>query len=93
MKAPYELVLVKWEDSAQPRAAWEWLDEYELEGPIICVSVGYLVAETDFAIAVAPNLGDIDLSRAQASGIMRIPRSAVRSMEKLTVVASADKAA
>jgi hypothetical protein len=60
--AHFPLVLVEWEDSAQPRSAWEWIDDYELDAAILCISVGYVVAETARAIALAPNLGDLHLS-------------------------------
>jgi hypothetical protein len=71
--SPYPLVLVEWEDSARPVPAWQWIDDYQLPETIRCLSVGYLVAETDGAIALAPNLGDLEQSRAQACGIIRIP--------------------
>ena len=75
--SPYRLVAVEWEDSQRPLAAWQWLDEFELPDSVRCLSVGFLVAETDGALALAPNLGDIDRTRAQGCGIIRIPRSAV----------------
>lgn len=82
-KADFPLVIVQWEDSAQPRPSWEWIDEYEPEPAILCISVGYLVSESADAIAVAPNLGDIGKPRAQASGIMRIPRCCIQSIKEL----------
>jgi hypothetical protein len=48
-----------------------------------CRSVGYLIARNDEAIAIAQNLGDLERKEIQASGIMRIPASAVRKMRKL----------
>jgi|GEM_PF-4167518 hypothetical protein len=50
---------------------------------VACVSVGYLIADTKRAIALAPNLGDIEREQIQASGIIRIPRSAVRQLSYL----------
>jgi class 3 adenylate cyclase len=35
------------------------------------------IDETDKAIALAPNLGDVTREKAQACGIIRIPRRAV----------------
>jgi hypothetical protein len=81
---PYRLVMLEWEDSARPISAWQWVDEYELPQIIKCLSVGFLIAETEEAVALAPNLGDVTRERTQAAGIMRIPRSAVRSMVELT---------
>jgi hypothetical protein len=81
--APYDLVAVEWEDSARPISAWQWIDDYELPQIIRCVSVGYLIAETEEALALAPNLGDVGRARVQASGIIRLPRSAVRKITLL----------
>jgi len=76
-------VRVEWEDSARPIGAWQWIDDYELPRIVDCISVGYLIADTKQALALAPNLGDLDQERMQASGIIRIPRSAVRRMSVL----------
>lgn len=81
---PYKLVLVEWEDSARPVSAWQWIDDYEIPRTVRCLSVGFLIAETAEALALAPNLGDTTCERVQASGIIRIPRSAVRKMRKLS---------
>ena len=79
---PYRLVRVEWEDSARPIPAWQWIDDYSLPETVLCVSVGYLIADTKQAIAVAPNLGDLGRERVQASGIIRIPRSAIRQLSE-----------
>jgi hypothetical protein len=76
---PYQLVKIKWEDSAHPISAWQWIEDYELPQTVTCISVGYLIAETKEALALAPNLGDVGRERIQASGIIRIPLSAVRA--------------
>jgi|SRR5665213_2491373 len=76
----YRLVVVGWEDSQRPQPAWTWLDEYALADAVRCLSVGFLVGETSEALALTPNIGDVDRQRAQACGIIRIPTSAVRRM-------------
>lgn len=83
-KLPYNLILVEWEDSARPISSWQWIDEYVVPQIVKCLSVGFLIAETNEALALAPNLGDVTCERKQAAGIIRIPRSAVRSMVELT---------
>jgi hypothetical protein len=80
---PYRLVMLEWEDSAQPVDQWQWIDDYKVPEIITCVSVGFIIAETKAAIALAPNLGDIGRKRIQASGILRVPRSAVRCLTEL----------
>jgi hypothetical protein len=85
-KDRYRLVRVEWEDSARPIPGWQWVDEYELPETVRCVSVGYLVADAKSAIAVAPNLGDLEQPRAQACGIIRIPRCAIVKMVDLKAI-------
>jgi hypothetical protein len=80
---PYKLVMVEWEDSARPTSAWQWADECDIPEIIECVSVGYLIARTDRALAVAANLGDVTRERVQASGIINIPACAVRTIVDL----------
>ena len=72
------MVIVEWEDSTQPIASWEWIDNYTSPTTMRCLSVGYVIGETKDALALAPNLGDFEYDRVQAGGIIRIPRSAVR---------------
>ena len=82
-KTPYRLVAIEWEDSQRPSSPWQWLDEFGVPDAVLCVSVGFLVAQSDTALALAPNLGDVECARAQASGIISIPASAVRRMVDL----------
>jgi hypothetical protein len=82
-KTPYRLVMVEWEDSQRPMSPWQWVDEYSLPDSVSCVSVGFLIAQTKAALALAPNLGDVDQDRAQACGIIRIPARAVRKITEL----------
>ncbi len=81
---PHKLVRVEWEDSARPIGAWQWVDDYIVPDTVPCISVGYLIAETDAAIAVAPNLGDVGRDRLQASGIIRIPKCSVKRMSVIS---------
>lgn len=70
-------MMIEWEDSARPIPAWQWVEDYELPEIVACLSVGFMIAETDKAIALAPNLGDLAQPKAQACGIIRIPRRAI----------------
>jgi len=54
---PYRLVRVEWEDSARPIPSWQWIDDYKVPQTVICISVGYLIAETNATLALAANLG------------------------------------
>jgi hypothetical protein len=75
---PYKLVRIEWEDSARLVSARQWIDDYEVPQTVTCIWVGFLIAQTDDALALAPNLGDIGHEQVQASGIIRIPKSAIR---------------
>lgn len=86
-KVPHRLVLVEWQDSAQPVSAWQWVDDYQAPETISCISVGYLIADADTAVAIAPNLGHVEQGRLQASGIIRIPRCSIKRIVNLRAAA------
>ena len=88
---PYPLVVVEWADSAQPISHWQWLDEYEANGPILCTSVGYIVHDADGVMSLAPNLGDVMRDRAMASGIMRIAQCSIRGVRELAIGAEHER--
>ena len=78
MPNPDNPILVEWIDSAQPISAWMFLEKKPRLETIQCVSVGWLVGESDEVLMLAPNLGDIESGGSgQASGFIRIPKSAV----------------
>ena len=78
MANPDNPILVEWIDSAQPISAWMFLENKPSLEIIQCVSVGWAVGETDEVLMLAPNLGDIESGGSgQASGFIRIPKSAV----------------
>jgi hypothetical protein len=79
MKNP-QIVKVEWEDSCQPISHWQWAQDYQLPEVVRCISVGFLISKSENAIALAPNIGHPDQERYQASGIIRIPKSAIRKM-------------
>lgn len=78
MKKP-PLVLIEWEDSAQPVANWQYLDDIGEPEVVRCQSVGFLIYDGEDVRALAPNIGDPGTEHAQASGVIRIPvRSIIR---------------
>ena len=78
------LVLIEWEDSAQPIPSWGFLSDLEVGGPVRCVSVGWLVHDDDEVKAVAANVGEIDRADSvQVSGVIRIPARAVLKLTRL----------
>ena len=74
------LVLIEWEDSAQPMPAWVYLADFEAGAVVRCTSVGWLIHDGAYVKALAPNKASIEgEDSAQVSGVIRIPtRSVVR---------------
>jgi hypothetical protein len=76
------LVLIEWEDSAQPIPSWHFLTDFEAPNNIRCASVGWLIHDSPEKMVLAPNFGGIsDASSAQVSGMIQIP---TRCILKLT---------
>jgi len=72
------LVMIEWEDSAQPIPAWSYLASFEAPGTIRCVSVGWLIRDDEDMKAPAPNMGAIDDENSvQVSGVIQIPTRCV----------------
>lgn len=82
----HKLMLIEWLDSAQPVGSWHHLDDLPANEVINCVSVGWVVSSNKKMIMLAQNLGDYEGGgNAQASGLMRIPKSCVtRKVELAT---------
>lgn len=79
------LVMIEWEDSAQAAPQWQWLSDFSAPAMARCLSVGFLVKDTEeeksLAISLA-NAGDID--SAQIAGIITIPARCITRIERLT---------
>lgn len=77
------LVMVEWEDSAQPIPHWSYLASFEPSGTIRCASVGWLIRDDDVK-ALAPNMGAIDDENSvQVSGVIQIPARCVVKVTRL----------
>lgn len=78
------LVLVEWEDSAQPIPSWSYLSSFEAPGTIRCASVGWLIRDDTEMKALAPNMGAIDDENSvQVSGVIQIPARCIVSVTRL----------
>lgn len=81
------LVLIEWEDSAQPIPNWSYLATFDAPGTIRCVSVGWLIRDDSEMKALAPNMGAIDHEDSmQVSGVIQIPTRCVISVSTLVEV-------
>jgi hypothetical protein len=79
------LVIIRWQDSAQPIAAWRHLSHLPRTRAIECATVGWLLKDNDDVKVLCQSVGDLDdPHNAQASGIMTIPARCVISIERLT---------
>lgn len=84
----YPLVMLEWEDSAQPVANWQWVEEFEAPGAVIIRSVGWLVRNDDQLKVLAPNLGGQGGAEEQMSGMIQIPARCVVRETRLTCPSS-----
>ena len=85
MRTDCPLVIIRWQDSAQPLPSWQYLSALPRTRPIECATVGWLLKDDDDIKVVCQSVGDLDNpTNAQASGIMTIPARCVLSIEKLT---------
>lgn len=84
---PCPLVLVEWEDSAQPVSSWQWITAYTEPDIVTCASVGWLIHDGRDVKVVAPNLGHSDdQSAVQVSGVIRIPTRCVTRITPISEV-------
>ena len=78
------LVMIEWEDSAQPISSWSHLSDLPPQTVIRCSSVGWLIQDTNKIKVLAPNMGAIDdEANMQVSGVMRIPARCVIKLTKI----------
>jgi hypothetical protein len=79
------LVIIRWQDSAQPIPAWRHLSQLPATRAIECATVGWLLKDDADVKVLCQSVGDLDSPQnAQASGIMTIPTRCVISIERLT---------
>lgn len=81
---PCPLVMVEWEDSAQPIPSWSYLSSFEPSGTIRCASVGWLIRDDSEMKALAPNMGALDDENSvQVPGVIQIPTRCVIRITQL----------
>ena len=85
MRKNCPLVIIRWQDSAQPVSSWQYLSALPRTRPIECATVGWLLTDDEDIKVICQSVGDLDNPKnAQASGIMTIPARCVISIEILT---------
>ena len=79
------LVLIEWEDSAQPVAEWRYLADIGEFDIVRCRSVGFLIHDGEVVKALASNIGDLGTEHTQMCGVIRIPTRCVTRMRRLRI--------
>jgi len=69
--------LVEWVDSARPAPDWRFVSDLPPLEVIRCLSVGWVVAEDDTTLMLAPNMGDVESDSPQACGFLRVPKRSI----------------
>lgn len=75
------MVMVEWQDSAQPLPQWQWMDDLNAPSICKCVTVGFLVKDSKKEKAIALSIAD---DAKQVAGIMSIPTACIVRMTRLT---------
>jgi len=85
MQTDCPLVIIRWQDSAQPITGWKHLSDLPRTRPIECATVGWLLKDDDDIKVICQSVGDLHKpNNAQASGIMTISARCVISIERLS---------
>lgn len=75
-----QLVMIEWEDSAQPIPGWAFLADCADFAVTRCKSVGWLIHDGADVKALAQNIGNAENEdSAQVSGVIRIPARCIVS--------------
>ncbi|MBA7672455.1 hypothetical protein ES703_80632 [subsurface metagenome] len=74
----YKLLLIKWLDSKGNTNQWEHLDELEPMKPSECLSIGFLIEETDTYKTIASSI-----SQTQVLGRITIPSCSIQNIRKI----------
>lgn len=91
-RVPYRVAVIEWSDSC--RIGDGWMDAARVPAPHdhLCVTVGFVLAENDQAVVLAPTFGNLEESDQGARRVcdpIQIPRSAILSERTLTCASKA----
>lgn len=78
-----KLVFIKWIDSKSGSPEWEFLNEIEPLKPVICESVGFLLADADDYKTLTSTFGG-----GQIWGRITIPTCAIIDFKEITYESS-----
>lgn len=73
------LEFVIWIDAVQPTGQWEHVSEIEPDiGPCVIHSVGWVVAEDEDVLLLAPNKGADESTEVTVLGTVTIPKCSIK---------------
>lgn len=79
------LVVIEWVDSCGS-SGWHSPDDFEdWDGPSLCISIGWVMKETETGIALAPHISNIDRRDERVDGLFMIPKVAITSKTELSI--------
>lgn len=73
-----EIVIIEWVDSVRA-SDWTYVEDVD-EKPMDCISVGFLLKETEDSVTIAQNYG---LKPEQVCNLMTIPKRSIRSVKEI----------
>lgn len=73
-----KIVIIDWVDSVRA-SDWTYIEDVD-EKIMNCVSVGFLLKETDDSVTIAQNYG---LKPEQVCNLMTIPKCSIRSFKEI----------
>jgi hypothetical protein len=77
------LVMIEWEDTAQPAPEWMHLATFEAPAAVRRAAVGWMIHDGADVKALAPNLGAIKEDSVQVSGVIHIPARCITRLVEL----------
>lgn len=84
----FPLVLIEWEDSSASSGSWaEISGDLQVDAPLICNSVGWLISDGERCVTIVPNIADASEeldARLQGCGPMTIPKSCI--LKQVTLI-------
>jgi hypothetical protein len=84
---PYRLVEIDWVDSSSTGQTWRQISSFgaEARSPLQCLTVGYIVAETQLAVTLVMNLAyEKGQSPHSAGNDMTIPKCSILKIKTIT---------
>ncbi|KLT73274.1 hypothetical protein PL75_03360 [Neisseria arctica] len=77
-----ELKFVVWEDAFGCPAGWELMEEIEKQTSVVH-SVGFVIAETEQTLTLAPHIGGQNRENQQYAGVITLPKRQIISISSL----------